>query len=106
MTKIPTGKMGRAFAGGRTVARAGGNMLGYYAKRPFLSGAAREKEKADAVRSGARTLFSGLSLLKGTALKMAQQLSLEMDMLPEGCAGNWKRPVIRSLQSTKLLFGR
>ncbi|MGD8836227.1 MAG: AarF/ABC1/UbiB kinase family protein [Desulfobacteraceae bacterium] len=80
---LPTGKVGRALSGGRTAAKVGGHVLGYYAKRPFLSQDARRVAKQRAAQNGAHTLFQGLSLLRGTALKMAQQLSLEMDMLPE-----------------------
>jgi predicted unusual protein kinase regulating ubiquinone biosynthesis (AarF/ABC1/UbiB family) len=83
MNKMPTGKVGRALAGGHTAAKVGGKMLTYYAKRPFLSREAQKRAKEEASQAGAQMLFSGLSLLKGTALKMAQQLSLEMDMLPE-----------------------
>lgn len=80
---LPTGKWSRALTGGHTAAKVGGNMLAYYAKRPFLSGHRKEQAREQMSRQSARTLFQGLSLLKGTALKMAQQLSLEMDMLPE-----------------------
>jgi len=80
---LPTGKLGRTLAGGRTAAKVGGKLLTYYAKRPFLSPESRSQAKEKASLEGARTLFQGLSLLKGTALKMAQQLSLEMDLLPE-----------------------
>ncbi len=80
---LPTGPLGRTLAGGRTAAKVGGKMLGYYVKRPFLSPAGRTRAKEKAAQEGAQTLFQGLSLLKGTALKMAQQLSLEMDLLPE-----------------------
>lgn len=80
---IPTGKLGRALAGGKTAVKAGGALLEYYAKRPFLSSQMRQIEKAKAQQVSARSLFSGLTLLKGTALKVAQQLSLETDMLPE-----------------------
>ena len=83
MNKMPTGKLGRALVGGHTAAKVGGRVLTYYAKRPFLSQAAKQRAKAEMSEAGAQSLFSGLSLLKGTALKMAQQLSLEMDMLPE-----------------------
>lgn len=83
MNSIPTGKLGRALAGGKTAARTGGALLGYYAKRPFLSSQRRQIEKIKSQQAGARALFSGLTLLKGTALKVAQQLSLETDMLPE-----------------------
>ena len=81
--RIPAGKIGRALSGGRTAAKVGGQVLGYYAKRPFLSAQQRRQARDEAARNGARTLFQGLGLLKGTALKMAQMLSLEMDLLPE-----------------------
>jgi predicted unusual protein kinase regulating ubiquinone biosynthesis (AarF/ABC1/UbiB family) len=80
---LPTGKWVRALTGGQTAAKVGGRMLAYYAKRPFLSEPEKEQAKTAASRESAATLFKGLSLLKGTALKMAQQLSLEMDVLPE-----------------------
>jgi predicted unusual protein kinase regulating ubiquinone biosynthesis (AarF/ABC1/UbiB family) len=81
--KPPTGKIGRALAGGRTAAKVGGQVLTYYAKRPFLSEVDRRLVKQQVTRQSAQTMFQGLSLLRGTALKMAQQLSLEMDLLPE-----------------------
>jgi predicted unusual protein kinase regulating ubiquinone biosynthesis (AarF/ABC1/UbiB family) len=80
---LPTGKWGRALTGGQTAAKVGGRMLAYYAKRPFLSGEDKLRAREKVSRESAATLFKGLSLLKGTALKMAQQLSLEMDLLPE-----------------------
>jgi predicted unusual protein kinase regulating ubiquinone biosynthesis (AarF/ABC1/UbiB family) len=79
----PIGKLGRTLAGGRTAAKLGGKVLTYYAKRPFLSPARRVQARDKAALEAARTLFQGLSLLRGTALKMAQQLSLETDLLPE-----------------------
>ncbi|MEJ2157284.1 MAG: AarF/ABC1/UbiB kinase family protein [Desulfobacteraceae bacterium] len=81
--KPPLGKVGRALSGGHTAAKVGTKVLAYYAKRPFLSQEGRRQAQETAARQGAQTLFQGLSLLRGTALKMAQQLSLEMDLLPE-----------------------
>lgn len=83
MARQPTGKIERALAGGGTAARMGGRMLLHYAKRPFLGAEERRRAWERAAGDSARVLFQGLSLLKGTALKMAQQLSLEMDLLPE-----------------------
>ncbi|PIE67034.1 MAG: ABC transporter [Deltaproteobacteria bacterium] len=83
MDKLLTGKLARSLAGGHTAVKVGGKMLSYYAKRPFLSKTGRHEAKTAASAAGAETLFQGLSLLKGTALKIAQQLSLEMDILPE-----------------------
>ncbi len=79
----PTGKFSRALSGGRTAARVGGRMLTYYAKRPFLSFDGQRRARQRAAREGAQTLLEGLSLLRGTALKMAQHLSMETDLLPE-----------------------
>ncbi len=82
-TDPPTGKVGRALASGQTAAKIGGTMLSYYSKRPFLSSDERRQARDEAARKSAATLFQGLSLLRGTALKMAQQLSLESDLIPE-----------------------
>lgn len=81
--KVPTGQWKRALTGGHTAAKVGGKVAAYYAKRPFMSGDRAVRAKEQASRESARALFQGLSLLKGTALKMAQQLSLEIDLLPE-----------------------
>ena len=80
---LPTGKIGRALTSSHTAAKIGGKMLSYYTKRPFLSPDSRRQARQEATRQSAETLFQGLSLLRGTALKMAQQLSLETDLLPE-----------------------
>ncbi len=80
---LPTGTLQRALAGTKTAAKVGSKVLGYYAKRPFLSPENRLQAKEKAATEGAGALFQGLGLLKGTALKMAQQLSLEADLLPE-----------------------
>jgi predicted unusual protein kinase regulating ubiquinone biosynthesis (AarF/ABC1/UbiB family) len=89
--KLPTGKLGRAWTGGCTAAKVSGHMLTFYAKRPFLCPDERRRSREKASIQGARALFQGLSLLKGTALKMAQQLSLEMDMLPEAACHELSR---------------
>jgi predicted unusual protein kinase regulating ubiquinone biosynthesis (AarF/ABC1/UbiB family) len=83
MPDQPVSKWGRVWVGSRTAAKMGGRILEYYAKRPFLDAADRRQSHDQMTADSARTMFQGLSLLKGTALKMAQQLSLEMDLLPE-----------------------
>lgn len=82
--RIPTSKLSRTLSCGGTATQAGTKLLKYYVKRPFLSKQERPSAKDKATAESARTLFQGLSLLRGTALKMAQQLSLELDLLPEG----------------------
>lgn len=83
MPEQPLGKFSRLWVGGGAAAKAGGRVLGYYARRPFMDSENRLRAREQMVQKSARAMFDGLSLLKGTALKMAQQLSLEMDMLPE-----------------------
>ena len=79
---IPQGKFKRTISSGKMVTRLGTNQLGYYLKKPFLS---KEKkyclEKKKDIKN-ARILFNGLSLLRGTALKAAQMLSFESDVIP------------------------
>jgi predicted unusual protein kinase regulating ubiquinone biosynthesis (AarF/ABC1/UbiB family) len=83
MSEQPSSKLGRLWVTGRTAAQIGGKVLGYYAKRPFLGSDPRRHAREKMAEDSAKTIFEGLSLLKGTALKMAQQLSLETDLLPE-----------------------
>jgi predicted unusual protein kinase regulating ubiquinone biosynthesis (AarF/ABC1/UbiB family) len=80
---VPTGKISRVLTGGRTAAKIGGKVIGYYTKRPFLSKSGRMASREKASLESAQTLFQGVSLLKGTALKLAQMLSMELEMLPE-----------------------
>jgi len=80
---IPKSKFQRGLAGGKTAARAGGKMLKYLVKQPFIDKSRREQEKDRAFNESAEAVFQGLCLLKGTALKIAQTLSLEMDVFPE-----------------------
>jgi predicted unusual protein kinase regulating ubiquinone biosynthesis (AarF/ABC1/UbiB family) len=77
MSDLPSSKLSRLWVGSGTVARVGGKVAGYYAKRPFLDDEHRRKAHARMAEASAKTVFQGLSLLKGTALKLAQQLSLE-----------------------------
>ena len=81
--EIPQSKWQRSVAGGKTAARIGGKIAGYLARKPFLSGDGQRKAKENLNRASADILFQGLALLKGTALKIAQQLSLEFDLIPE-----------------------
>lgn len=79
---IPKSKWQRGWTGGKTAAQVGGKMLKYLGQKPFLSEAGRLRQKERLERESAEILFRGLSLLKGTALKIAQTLSMELDILP------------------------
>jgi predicted unusual protein kinase regulating ubiquinone biosynthesis (AarF/ABC1/UbiB family) len=82
-SEFPLGKWERSFTGGKTALRIGGKTLKYLSKKPFLAEEERQQAKDLFDRESAAILFQGLSLLKGTALKIGQLLSLELDLLPQ-----------------------
>ena len=80
--RIPESKLGRGLAGGRAAAKVGGEVLQYYATKPFRSPKSRERAQNKLDEKTAQAIFGCLSLLRGTALKVAQMLSLELELLP------------------------
>lgn len=80
---IPRTKMSRTFSSGKMAAKIGTNQLGFLIKKPFLSKKKQTVSKKQTDARNAQILFNGLSMLRGTALKAAQMLSLESDMIPE-----------------------
>jgi len=83
MRRVPEGILERARIAGTTAVRLGVGQLGHRAKRPFLSGEGRDAAQQALEEKQARILFDTLSQLRGTALKAAQMLCLEMELLPE-----------------------
>ncbi|MBU2512518.1 AarF/ABC1/UbiB kinase family protein [bacterium] len=79
---IPESKLKRSVVGGRTAANVGGKVLKYLAKKPFLNKEEQKEAKRDLEKDYAEEIFKGLVLLKGTALKIAQLLSFELDTIP------------------------
>jgi predicted unusual protein kinase regulating ubiquinone biosynthesis (AarF/ABC1/UbiB family) len=79
----PKGTIARGLAGGKTAARMGTQYLRYKAGEKFTPTEKRCQAKSVMLGRSARTLFDGLCGLKGTALKMAQLLSLELDIFPQ-----------------------
>lgn len=79
---IPTTKWARGLAGSRTAAKVSGKALKYLALKPFQTKEQRLAAKKALNRETGAVLFEGLSLLRGTALKTAQLLSLEFDIFP------------------------
>ena len=82
MEKIPTSKWQRGLRGSTTAAKMGQKTLTYLVRKPFWKEEERADKKRALNRENAAVLFEGLSLLKGTALKIAQMLSMEMDIFP------------------------
>jgi predicted unusual protein kinase regulating ubiquinone biosynthesis (AarF/ABC1/UbiB family) len=81
--KIPTGKLNRGRVVGVVAARASGKKLKQVSKQPFLRKEKRKalKEKTD--QEIARIIFDALCVLRGTALKAAQLIAMEIDWIPE-----------------------
>lgn len=76
--KIPTGKLGRTGKMLHTGFKVGGNYLKYYGKKAVN----REVTREELHQSNADDIYNGLKTLKGSALKVAQMLSMEKNLLP------------------------
>ncbi|MDT0649047.1 ABC1 kinase family protein [Autumnicola edwardsiae] len=76
--KIPTGKLGRSSKMVRTGVKIGGNYIKYYSKKAFNNQLTRDELD----ESNASDIYDGLKSLKGSALKVAQMLSMEKNLLP------------------------
>jgi len=79
---LPEGKLRRTAVGGKTAANVSGKVLKYLVKRPFLNKKDTKKAKQTLEKDYAAEIFKGLVMLKGTALKIAQMLSFELDIIP------------------------
>ena len=78
-SKIPTSKVKRAAKLIGTGAKVGGNYVKYFANKAI--GDKKAKEKLD--KENAEDIYQSLSELKGSALKMAQVMSMDKNMLPK-----------------------
>ncbi len=77
-SKIPTSKVERATRFVSTGARVGGNYVKHYAKRLVTGDTSRDAlDKANA-----EDIYGSLSELKGSALKVAQMLAMDKNLLP------------------------
>ena len=78
LDKIPVTKIERAGKLVQTGVKLGGNYMKYYGKKMLHGEVARETLDQD----NARDVYDGLKTLKGSALKVAQMLSMEQNLLP------------------------
>ena len=76
---IPTNKLQRASQLVKTGVKVGGNYAKYYGKKAFNGDLTREELDED----NAEDIYDGLKSLKGSALKVAQMLSMEKNILPK-----------------------
>lgn len=77
---IPTSKIQRASKLVQTGAKVGVNYLKYYGNK-LVSGEEEAKEQLN--KENAEDIYNGLKQLKGSALKVAQMLSMEKGILPQ-----------------------
>ncbi|WP_339920898.1 AarF/UbiB family protein [uncultured Flavobacterium sp.] len=76
---IPTSKIERATKLVQTGAKVGVNYLKYYGEKIVSSDLTRDKLNED----NAEDIYDGLKSLKGSALKVAQMLSMDKSFLPQ-----------------------
>jgi len=78
LNKIPVGKVSRAARFVKTGAKVGGNYLKHYSKKLVDKNHTREQLDID----NAEDIYDSLSELKGSALKVAQMLAMDRNLLP------------------------
>ncbi|MBF4983721.1 AarF/ABC1/UbiB kinase family protein [Nonlabens mediterrranea] len=78
LDKIPTSKIGRTTELVKTGAKIGANYLKYYSKKAVNPSIDRSSLDED----NATDIYDGLKSLKGSALKVAQMLSMDKSLLP------------------------
>lgn len=76
---IPTSKVARATKFVSTGIKIGGNYLKHYAKKAVGMNPSKEELHED----NAKDIYNSLSQLKGSALKVAQMLSMDKNILPK-----------------------
>ena len=77
---IPTSKIKRAGKLVTTGARVGVNYIKYYGEKLVKT---ESQAKQNLNKNNAEDIYSGLKQLKGSALKVAQMLSMEKSLLPQ-----------------------
>ncbi len=78
LDRIPTGKIERASKLVKTGVKIGGNYVKYYGKKLVNP----ELTKDELNEDNAEDIYDGLKTLKGSALKVAQMLSMDKNLLP------------------------
>lgn len=78
LDKIPTSKIGRTTEMVKTGVKIGGNYLKYYSKKAINP----DLDRSELDEDNASDIYDGLKNLKGSALKVAQMLSMDKSLLP------------------------
>ncbi len=80
--KLPQGKLARAKVAGVAAIKVGAGELQHKVKRAFLSPVKERQTKQNLDEKNAAILFGAMTQLRGTALKIAQMIGMELDLLP------------------------
>ncbi|MGP8215385.1 MAG: ABC1 kinase family protein [Bacteroidia bacterium] len=80
---IRVGKLARSQKVATVVAKVGAKKIAQVVKSPFLDKKSKEIVLTKFNEETSKLIFEALVSLRGSALKMAQMLSLELDLLPE-----------------------
>lgn len=78
LSQIPTSKVSRAAKFVSTGAKVGGNYIKHYSRKLIDKNTTRDQLDLD----NAEDIYDSLSQLKGSALKVAQMLAMDKNMLP------------------------
>ena len=77
--KIPTSKIQRASQLMKTGLKVGGNYISYYGEKLIHPNLTKEKLN----ENNAEDIYDGLKNMKGSALKVAQMLSMDKNIMPK-----------------------
>ena len=80
---VPQGKFARSGILGVAAAKVGVKQATHVGKRPFIPDQRKPDADLENEKQIAKIIFDALSTLRGTALKAAQLISMEMELLPE-----------------------
>lgn len=83
MKKIPSSQLARGGIVGSTAMKIGFGKLKTKAKRPFLTEQNKQKSDEQQLDAEADLLFKAITQLRGTAVKLAQMLGMETELLPD-----------------------
>ncbi|CAM3451847.1 Protein kinase domain-containing protein [Flavobacterium longum] len=78
LDSIPTGKLERAGKLVKTGIKVGGNYISYYGEKLINPSVTKDKLN----ENNAADIYDGLKQMKGSALKVAQMLSMEKNIMP------------------------
>ncbi len=106
---LPMSNWQRGKVSGKTAARLCGHALKYWSRKPFRADERQIASKEEFNRHSAQILFKGLSLLRGTALKICQQLCFEFEFFPAAIRAELEKsynqvPPINRALVRKILF--